>query len=256
MYLPLILIPLILLGCLGAALGSFFNVLIERLPAGRSIVKPPSHCSSCGKNIPAWLNIPILSYLALGGKCKYCQSPIRWHHLIVEILTPILLILVYLRFGLNDVRFYKFALLTCFLIPIFFIDMYHHLIHNVLSIPLLISGFAFALITGSGVGIINAFLTALVVFTLMLGLFYLYLRLKGIEGVGGGDLWLMAAISAYFGFVHVPLIFFLAALLALIYYLVRIRNPQTGIAFGPFIAVSSYIWIFVQDHAQDLLLTI
>jgi|GEM_PF-1224512 len=181
---------------------------------------------------------------------------IHWHHLLVEIITPLLLILVFLRFGLNDIRFYKFALLTCFLIPVFFIDLFHQLILHVLSIPLLIGGLAFALIPGSGVGIVNAGVTALLVFLLMMGLYYIYLKLRGVDGIGGGDLWLMAAVSAYFGFVHVPFIFFLAALLALIYYLVRIRDPQTGIAFGPFIAIAAYVWIFTQDVIEQFLILI
>ena len=140
------------------------------------------------------------------------------------------------------------------MIPIFFIDMFHQLILHVLSIPLLISGLAFALIPGSGVGIVNALITSVVVFGMMMALFYLYLRFKGIEGVGGGDLWLMAAVSAYFGFIHVPFIFFIASFLALVYYFVRIRNSETGIAFGPFIALGTYLWIFLQESMEQLLI--
>lgn len=84
----MITIIIILIAVLGAPLGSFFNVLIHRLPQKQSIVYPPSHCDGCKKIIPFYLNIPIISYILLGGKCRYCKAKIHWHHLLVEIITP------------------------------------------------------------------------------------------------------------------------------------------------------------------------
>ncbi|MDD3234931.1 MAG: prepilin peptidase, partial [Candidatus Cloacimonetes bacterium] len=131
---------IIIIAAFGASLGSFFNVLIHRIPNKESIVFPASHCAACNKHIPFYQNIPIISYLLLKGKCSNCKTSIHWHHLLVEVVTPILFVGIFLRYGFHDVLFYKYLLLFSFLIPIFFIDAFHNIIPHVLSIPLIVIG--------------------------------------------------------------------------------------------------------------------
>ena len=136
---------ILLLLVIGACLGSFFNVLIDRIPRHQSIVKPGSYCTNCGKPIPFSQNIPIISYIVLKGRCKACGAKIHWHHLVVEIITPVLFIALYLVYGLSF-SFFKFAIMTGFLIPIFFIDAFYKIIPLVISIPMVIIGLLMGLI--------------------------------------------------------------------------------------------------------------
>lgn len=236
-------IIIIILAVLGASLGSFFNVLIDRLPKKQSIVLPRSRCSTCGKSIPFYLNIPIISYIILRGKCKYCGASIHWHHLLVEVITPILFIGLHFVYGVESFLFYKYALLFCFLIPIFFIDAFHHIIPHVLSLPIIALGFIFALFVGrTDIYILNSLFTAVTVFCILFLLAWLYLKLRKVEGLGGGDIWLLTGIGAYFGFVHIPFIILFAALMGIMYFLIFVRSKDLVFAFGNFIALSAIIW--------------
>lgn len=235
-------IVIILLAVLGAALGSFFNVLIYRLPRKESIVFPASHCGDCGKAIPPYLNIPILSYIILGGKCKFCGAKIHWHHLLVEIITPLILIGLFLQYGLMNMLFFKYAILCMVMIPIFFIDAFHQIIPHKLSIPLIPIGFIFALIPGNDVGITNSLMAAVILFCFLLFLAYAYRLARKSDGLGGGDIWLLSGIAAFFGLLSMPYVVLFAAVLGIIYFLIFVRNKDQGFAFGTFIAVSTILW--------------
>jgi hypothetical protein len=128
-------IIIILLAVLGAALGSFFNVLIYRLPRKESIVFPASHCGECKQAIPFYYNIPIISYLMLGGKCKHCGARIHWHHLLVEIITPLILIGVHLQYGLLNVIFVKYAILALWMFRSFSLMPFIRLSHTSFPSP-------------------------------------------------------------------------------------------------------------------------
>lgn len=235
-------IIIILLAVLGAALGSFFNVLIYRLPRGKSIIFPGSHCAKCGKAIPAYLNIPIFSYIALGGKCKYCQARIHWHHLLVEIITPLILIGLFLQYGLLNMIFLKYAVMAMFMIPIFFIDAFHQIIPHKLSIPLIPLGLLFAFVPGSDVGIINALISAGIIFVFLVFLAYAYRFARKADGIGGGDIWLLTGIAGFLGLVSMPYVILVAALLGIIYFLIFVRDKTQGFAFGTFIAFTAVAW--------------
>lgn len=235
---------------LGAALGSFFNVLIDRIPRKTSIVKPPSHCTSCGKSLPPWQNLPILSYLLLKGKCKFCGAKIHWHHLLVEVATPVLFLLLLWEYGWQNPAFYKFAVMFGFLIPIFFIDAFHKIIPLALSVPMAGAGLLFGLVQ-SGFQMKDFFL----VFGLpVLGLFaFLYLlalaweKLFHKEGLGGGDVILIPAVAAFFGVLHIPWVILLACVMGILYFLIFIRKANQAFAFGNFIALAAIIWALVGD---------
>lgn len=238
----------ILIAVLGAALGSFFNVLIDRIPRGESVVNPPSHCISCGKSLPAWQNIPILSYILQKGKCKSCGAKIHWHHLAVEIATPLLFLTLFFLYGVKDFFFWKYLVMFGFLIPIFFIDAFHKIIPLKLSLPMVGVGLLLSL-WETGFVFSDFFLLYLLP---VLGLFaVLYLlalaweKLFKKEGLGGGDVILIPAVAAYFGMVHIPFVILLACLMGILYFLIFIRKLEQAFAFGNFIALAAVIWAFI-----------
>lgn len=245
-------IIIIILAVLGASLGSFFNVLIDRIPRKASIIFPASHCTSCGKKIPFYLNIPILSYIILKGKCSNCGARIHWHHPLVELLAPLLFIALYLIYGLQSVFFYKYLVMVAFLIPILFIDAFHHLIPFVLSLPLLACGLLFALIPDSGVGFIDALLTSVLLFCLLYLLAFIWDKVFHKEGLGGGDVILLPAVASYFGLVHTPFLIILACLLGIGYFLIFVRRNQV-FAFGNFIASAAIIWALAGESILNWL---
>lgn len=235
----------ILITVLGAALGSFFNVLIDRIPRGESVVNPPSHCTACGKRLPGWQNIPILSYITQKGKCKFCGARIHWHHLLVEIVTPLLFLALFIVYGVDKLSFWKFLMMFGFLIPIFFIDAFHQIIPLVLSLPMLGVG----LITGfvqSGFEFRNFILIYLLPVVALFGLLYLlalgWEKIFHKEGLGGGDVILIPAVAAYLGAIHIPFVILLACLMGILYFVIFIRKPEQPFAFGNFIALAAVIW--------------
>jgi len=240
----------LLIAVLGAALGSFFNVVIDRVPRGKSIVNPPSHCTECGKQLPAWQNIPIYSYLAQKGRCKNCGAKIHWHHLVVELVTPLLFLILALLFGVENLAFWKFALMFGFLIPIFFIDVFHQLIPLVLSLPMLglglILSFAQSAFRFRDFFLVY-FLPALMLFILLYALALAWEKVFKKEGLGGGDVILIPALAVYFGAVHIPFVILLASVLGMIYFLLFVRKANQVFAFGPFLALAGVLWALVGD---------
>jgi len=228
-------------------LGSFFNVIIYRIPLKQSILFPASHCASCKKRIPFYHNIPIISYILLRGKCSKCGAKIHWHHLLVEVITPILFVALFFRYGLTSFFFLKYALLIGFLIPIFFIDAFHQIIPHVLSIPLIVVGFILAAVPGNDIGILNALLTSLFVFCLLLLLAWGYQKLRGAEGLGGGDIWLLTGITTFFGITGIPYIFIISALMGILYFIIFVREKSKPFAFGTFIAFAAVLWALIGE---------
>ncbi|MGC9361412.1 MAG: prepilin peptidase [Candidatus Syntrophosphaera sp.] len=242
---------ILIIAVLGASLGSFFNVLIDRVPRKESIVSPGSHCSECGKSLPAWQNIPIFSYLFLGGKCKYCGTRIHWHHLVVEIATPLLFIGLFMLYGLQSLAFWKFAVMFAFLIPIFFIDAFHKIIPLVLSIPMAIMGLILSFIQ-SGFEFRYFLWVYLIPTFALFGLLYLlalgWEKVFHKEGLGGGDVILIPAVAAFFGAIHIPFVIVLACLMGIFYFMIFIRRTNQVFAFGNFIASAAIIWVFAGEY--------
>lgn len=247
-------ISTIIIAVFGSVLGSFFNVLIDRLPRGESIVKPGSHCTSCGKAIPWYKNVPILSYIALGGKCSSCGAKIHWHHLLVEIISPLILVALFFKYGLEGPLFFKYAIMACFMIPIFFIDAFHHIIPHVLSIPLIGIGLAFSFIQGTDVSFMAALLSSVTIFCILYLIAVLYARIRKREGLGGGDIWLLTGLGTFFGSINMPFMILLAALMGIVYFIIFIRSQEMEFAFGNFIALSAVIWSIGGESILNLLL--
>jgi leader peptidase (prepilin peptidase)/N-methyltransferase len=230
----------------GCCFGSFFNVLIHRLPVGKSIVHPGSHCPQCNHPIAFYDNIPLLSYLILMGKCRHCGASISLRYPLVEMLTGSLVLLLFLRYGWNT-QFLFESVLVSLLILITFIDLDTYLIPDVLSLPGMVAGFAFSFFStrlswaDSLLGII---LGGGFFFLIAIG--YQYLRHK--DGLGGGDIKLLAMIGAFLGWPGVVFTVLAASLVGTGVGGVMMWRRREGLGamlpFGPFLAFGAILYLF------------
>jgi len=156
-----------------------------------------------------------------------------------------------MRYGLDSVLFYKYLILASFLIPIFFIDAFHRLILHVTTFPIIVLGLIFSLVPGNDIGIFNSLFTAIFVFASLAGVSWIYAKLKDREGLGGGDLWLLTGLAAYFGAMAIPWIIILACIMAIIYFFIRVRNRDQIFVFGPFIVIASLAWMLGFESLID-----
>ncbi|MBK5095826.1 MAG: prepilin peptidase [Deltaproteobacteria bacterium] len=248
---PLLLIAAFLLG---ACLGSFFNVLIYRLPREESIVRPASRCPACGRPVRAWENVPIVSFLLLRGKCAGCGSGISWRYPVVEAASGIGFLLIAWVDGpgfvlLRDLVFFSL------LVPIVFIDIDHRIIPDELSLGGLAAGILLSFLPGGnwkgalagmvlGGGIL--FVTAAV-----------YHKVTGIEGLGGGDIKLLAMIGAFLGWRGALFTIFFGSLLGVAGGLVAMRKGneglKTAIPYGPYLCAAALFARFLGDFVWRFL---
>lgn len=231
---------------LGALIGSFLNVCIYRIPAGESIVTPPSRCPNCGSFIRWYQNIPVFSYLVLGGKCSSCRVRISWRYPFIEALTGALFVLVYSSFDFSAATV-VYWLLVAALVVITFIDLDHQIIPDVISLPGIIIGFlcSFAIpwlswsdsLLGILLGGGSLWLVAVL---------YEFLTKK--EGMGGGDIKLLAMLGAFLGWKAIlPIIFIsslVGSLIGVPLMLVKKADSKLAIPFGPFLALGALIYLF------------
>lgn len=229
------LITVLLLGLL---IGSFLNVCIYRIPLGRSVVTPPSHCENCGKRIPWHDRIPALSYIFLGGRCRSCKAKISLQYPLVELLNAFLYMLLFWRWG-GSVQFAGFALLFSALIVAAFIDYHHSIIPNGINILLLSVGIVYSIFAKDlsyGERFAGFFSVSLILLVL------LFLS-KG--GIGGGDVKLMAVAGIYLGWKLTLLSFFLGSILgsiaAVVLLIGKRKSRKDVIPFGPALAVGIVI---------------
>lgn len=225
-------------GILGVVIGSFLNVCIDRLPAGESIVKTPSHCPHCQARIQAYDLIPVLSYIILRGRCRDCSERIPVRVLIVEVLTGLVFVLISIRFGLGWETL-AVVLFCALLIVIAFIDLEHKKVLNTLIIP----GIALALINAV-LFYLGDFWTYLIGGLVGFGVLFL-IALIAPGSMGMGDAKLILFLGLITGFPEIILLLFLAFVLggltAGILLLVKRIDRKDTIAFGPFLALGGFI---------------
>lgn len=225
----------IIVTAVGLIFGSFTNVLIARIPAGESIVTPPSHCPHCGHRLGVLDLVPVLSWLWLKGKCRYCRERIRPRYPLVELLTAALFIGVFLRWGLSAWTLAGWAL-TVILVACSFIDLDEGIIPDVITIPGVILGLAVSFFT---LGFLPALWGALAFGGV---LFLVAVISKG--GMGGGDIKLAAVIGAFTGLpgavITLLLSSFMGAVFGITLMLMGRAGRKTPVKFGPFLAVAAY----------------
>lgn len=238
---------LIIVFIVGACVGSFLNVCIHRIPRGQSIVFPGSSCSSCGHAVPFFLNIPILSYFILKGRCKYCRAPFSVRYPLVETLSAVLAVAAFQSFGPTPQGLLWFTFIST-LTLISFIDYDFQIIPDVISLPGTVIFAVGSIATGYHPW--QAALTGILVGG---GSLYIvavtYHVLRKEEGMGGGDIKLLAMIGAATGWQGVLFTLFagscagtLAGTGAMI--ISRSVNPKLKIPFGPYLSIGALLYLF------------
>lgn len=246
MSLPLPLPFYIFAFLLGAVVGSFLNVCICRLPEEKSIVTPPSACPRCGTGIRWYDNIPIISFLILRGRCRNCGEPISWRYPLVEALNGVLTLLLFIKSG-PTLPFLALFLFTSSMVVITFIDLDHQIIPDSISLPGIVIGFIFSFFLPW-----NSWLNSLLGILLGGGSLLLvawgYEKLTGKEGMGGGDIKLLAMMGAFFGWRSVLFIIFAASLVGSVIgvtaMVIKKSDGKLAIPFGPFLAFGAMLYIF------------
>ncbi len=259
----------------GLSIGSFINVLIYRLPRSLSIIYPSSTCPSCGTRIKFYDNIPILSYVILLGKCRECGSRISPLYPAVELLTGVLLYLLFLKYfyysyfllHINEFNagyfkdyiwgqlnyFFAFAFFIIIIISIAFIDLFHRIIPDILNVLLIVSGFV------ANIFLLHKSIMFSLYGFLIPGLFFYFIAffyetVKKKEGLGGGDIKLIAGIGSYLGLIGAIFTIFVGSVFALVGFMLffvfrKLTNAQAvsydfKIPFGPFLSLAAVYYIF------------
>jgi len=234
----------------GAILGSFLNVCIVRLPESRSIVHPPSHCPACRAPIAWYDNVPLLSYVVLGGRCRSCRRRISPVYPAVEILTGGLALALWARLG-PTAAFAGYLAFAAALVTITFIDLDHRIIPDVISLPGIGAGLAVSFVSPL-VTPFDALLGVLAGGGSLLAIAYGYQALRGQEGMGGGDVKLLAMIGAFLGwqsiFVTLMVASVAGSVIGVALMLYRRADTKLAIPFGPFLACGALVYLFFGDR--------
>lgn len=247
----------------GLFIGSFLNVVIWRLPRGENIVTPRSHCTKCGRMVSFYDNIPVLSYLLLGGKCRYCREPISAQYPLVELLTGTLFAASWFFTGAN----FSWDLLATvifvgFGIAISGIDLTHRIIPDELSVGGLIIGLILSPLRGGSFmgfahGLLGAAIGALLLYLARVGGKFLFKK----EAMGWGDVKLIAMIGAFVGFWGVLLTIFEASVLGAVgggvalFFSPKFREDRT-IPFGPYLIAAGLITLYFGDRIMEWYLSL
>jgi leader peptidase (prepilin peptidase)/N-methyltransferase len=231
---------------LGAILGSFLNVCIVRLPKHESLIRPSSHCPHCNKPIKFYDNIPIVSYIILGGKCRFCKNPISLRYPMVEALTGLMSVALLMKYG-PTVQFLLFLLFSAALLVITFIDLSHQIIPDAISIPGILFGIGASFFIPT-VSWLESLFGILVGGGLLLFIATGYKWITGRDGMGGGDIKLLAMMGAWLGWKAIPFIILASSLIGILVGggsgLLLKKGLRAKIPFGPFLAIASLIYIF------------
>lgn len=253
----------ILFFALGAIVGSFLNVCIWRMPRGESIVRPGSKCTACGTPIRFYDNIPLVSYLILRGKCRRCGQRISIRYAGIELLTAVLFTALFVLFGLST-DLAMALVFTALLIVVSFIDLGFLIIPDVLSIGGLVLGLVLSFFRtppffgqelSIAFGTLPAFLQSLLGILIGGGILYaiakLYEIVRRVEGMGGGDIKLLAMIGAFCGITGVVFALVAGSIIGTVVgiplMIVKGKDAKYAIPFGPFLSLGALIYVMSGD---------
>jgi len=253
---------------LGLVVGSFLNVCIYRLPLQKSIVKPRSYCPNCNKTIPWYDNIPLLSYIILKGRCRFCKNKIPFQYFLVELLTGLIFVVLFKRYGLGfDLFFY--LIFVCGLIIASFVDINHRIIPDEVSLGGVVMGFVFNVIKSiflhSFIPVKGSFLGILVgggiIYFSGAAFDFVYFKLLKkppidgeTESMGGGDIKFLAMIGAFLGWDSALLTFFIAPFIGLFFGLINLYlTKRHTIPYGPFLALAAFSIFFWKQPILNFL---
>lgn len=233
-------IALVAFGWLGLSVGSFLNVVIHRLPLRTSVVRPSSRCPNCGYGLRWFDNIPVLSWLLLKGRCRKCGTPISIRYPIVEILTMLVFLLHWWTFGWTLLMAVR-LLFACALIALFAIDLEHHLLPDRITLPGIATGLILSVIVPPG--IVEGMLGVILGGGVLWAIGEAYYRYSGQEGMGGGDVKMLAMVGAFLGWklvlVTLVLSSVMGSLIGLLVIAIRRGGMKYALPYGTFIALGA-----------------
>jgi leader peptidase (prepilin peptidase)/N-methyltransferase len=231
----------------GLAWGSFLNVVIHRLPLRQSLVHPRSRCPSCGKPVAAYDNVPLISYIVLGGRCRRCKAGISARYPLVEASVAAASLASFLRHGAS-LEYLAELVFVAAMLALVFIDYDHQILPNAITLP----GTALALALAGpreGMTVWNSLLGAMLGAGLLFLISEAYFRVRKIEGLGFGDVKMMGSVGAYLGWKGVLLTLFLGSLsgtLTGIFVLAaRGGDMKTRLPFGTFLGLSAIAAVYL-----------
>jgi leader peptidase (prepilin peptidase)/N-methyltransferase len=232
----------VLFAWIGLAVGSFLNVCIHRLPRGSSIVNPPSSCPNCGYMLRWYDNVPVVSYAWLRGRCRSCRAPISIRYPIVEIVTMLVFLLHLYVFGWSALMAVRLVF-ACALIVLFAIDLEHHLLPNVITLPGIAVGLIFSIIVPPGIR--DALLGALLGGGVLWLIGEAYFRYSGQQGMGGGDVKMLAMIGAFLGWKLVLVTLVMSSVAGSLIGMLVIASRRGGmkyaLPYGTFLALGGLV---------------
>jgi leader peptidase (prepilin peptidase) / N-methyltransferase len=229
---------IIVAGVLGALIGSFLNVCILRWPNEESVIRPRSHCPGCGRQIAAWDNIPILSWLLLRGRCRHCKAGISIQYPLIELSVALIWAGMVWRYGL-EVRALAGAVFFTILLGIALTDAREYIIPDEFSLGGLVIGLLLSLAGGFS-GIVTSLLGAAVGFGLLWGVGAAGTKMFKEDAMGGGDIKMMAMVGAFVGWQGVLLTVFLGALLGtLVFVPLSLVGKKRLVPFGVFLSLGA-----------------
>lgn len=242
------IIPVLMAAWLGACFGSFSNVLIYRLPRNLSVVGPRSFCPSCRKTVAWYDNIPVLSWLLLRGRCRHCSCSVPVRYLLVELAGAACMLVGILRFGWT-VEGLSASLFLIVLLNIAIIDWHHMVIPHTLTVGGMVIGLVLSLFGNPALP--SALLGAVLGAGSILAVSYGYKLIRGVIGMGGGDVMLMALVGVFLGPWGVPAVLFGGAFFGTLYAFSAGRGRLTGSAklpFGTFLAAAAVVVLLFGDQ--------
>ena len=240
----------------GAVWGSFANVVIVRLPKNESVIHPRSFCPQCKKSIPWFLNIPIFSWVLLRGKCRECKKKIPLRYPIVELVMGIFFAAIFHRFGFS-ISTVEYLLFAFAVITSSFIDLDHMILPDRFTLSGIVIGLVGALINPDR-SFMDAFLGVFLGGGFLLAIAYFYYTIRKVEGMGGGDIKLLAWIGAVCGLQSILFVVLASSVLGLlvgVFYMIGSKEGlKTGIPFGPYLSLAALIYIlFDVSHLMRLI---
>ena len=237
---------------LGLCIGSFLNVCAYRLPLGQSVVHPRSRCTSCGRMLSWFDNLPVVSWAALRGRCRTCGKPVSWMYPAVEIVTALVFAITYLTYGLTLLSVVR-VLFACALIVLFVTDLQHKILPNVITLPGIVIGFACSVFLPPGW--VSSVIGILVGGGVLFAIAEAYYRVRGQEGLGMGDVKLLAMIGAFLGWklVLLTLVFasFTGSLAGGMLIASGKGSMKYALPFGTFLAVGALLAATWGDPIAD-----
>ncbi len=236
----------------GLIVGSFANVCIHRLPRRESVLAPRSRCPACGAEINPLQNIPILSFLAMRGRCGNCRAPISWRYPAVEAANGAAYLALAVGYGPSLRTVLTAAFITALLV-LSLIDLEHHLLPNKITLPGIAFGVGASLLPGSPIGPLQSLAAAAGGYLMLMAVARAYQATRGVEGLGQGDWKMVAMLGAFFGWQRMLLSVFgatlVGSLVGIVLVVARGRGGQYPLPLGTFLGLSAIAIVFFGDPA-------